>query len=355
MAALEPHPEGASHKRRVSGRCFACALRRMAAGDGRASRHPSGCIARSRARLATEDDAAESGNDEVFDASDFSFVPRRAMFAQHPSAHIASSRRSSAIQLDGWPFHGDLRCLVLPSRACACNPRRVGAIAPSGASLASLITRESPPSGPVLELGPGTGVFTQALLARGVKEHDLTLIEYGSDFVRRLQTRFPRARVLWMDAAWMASYDLFETPLGAVVSGLPLLNFPERKVSCHPRCRIRQAARRRRLLSIHLRHAVSDTACAARSIGTAGELHGARAAQCSASFRVPHHARQFMRDGSDADVAERELPAFVTLLAEAGPVGIAGSCTGREAVRAAVLCRVRAARHDGGIGRAIWP
>jgi phospholipid N-methyltransferase len=117
-------------------------------------------------------------------------------------------------------------------RALAFNPRRVGAIAPSGANLASLITREiSRDSGPVLELGPGTGVFTQALLARGVKEHDLTLVEYGSDFVRRLQTRFPRARVLWMDAAWMASYELFETPLGAVVSGLPLLNFPERKVS----------------------------------------------------------------------------------------------------------------------------
>ena len=117
-------------------------------------------------------------------------------------------------------------------RALAFNPRRVGAIAPSGANLASLITSEiSRDSGPVLELGPGTGVFTQALLARGVKEQDLTLVEYGSDFVRRLQTRFPRARVLWMDAAWMASYDLFETPLGAVVSGLPLLNFPEKKVS----------------------------------------------------------------------------------------------------------------------------
>ena len=85
-------------------------------------------------------------------------------------------------------------------------PRNVGAIAPSGPNLANLITSEiTAASGPVLELGPGTGVFTEALLARGVRESDLTLIEYGSDFMRLLQARFPRARVLWMDASWMAS------------------------------------------------------------------------------------------------------------------------------------------------------
>jgi phospholipid N-methyltransferase len=123
--------------------------------------------------------------------------------------------------------------LLLFFRALACNPRSVGAIAPSGANLASLITSEiTAASGPVLELGPGTGVFTEALLERGVRESDLTLIEYGSDFMRLLQARFPKARVLWMDAAWMASHhDLFEQPLGAVVSGLPLLNFSKWKVA----------------------------------------------------------------------------------------------------------------------------
>ena len=122
--------------------------------------------------------------------------------------------------------------LLLFFRALACSPRAVGAVTPSGANLASLITSEiTAASGPVLELGPGTGVFTKALLERGVRESDLTLIEYGSDFMRLLQTRFPRARVLWMDAAWMASHELFEHPLGAVVSGLPLLNFAPKKVA----------------------------------------------------------------------------------------------------------------------------
>ena len=121
--------------------------------------------------------------------------------------------------------------VLLFFRALAFNPRSVGAITPSGANLANLITSEiSATSGPVLELGPGTGVFTEALLERGVKESDLTLIEYGSDFMRLLQARFPQARVLWMDAAWIGSYNLFEQPFGAVVSGLPLLNFPPKKV-----------------------------------------------------------------------------------------------------------------------------
>jgi phosphatidylethanolamine/phosphatidyl-N-methylethanolamine N-methyltransferase len=125
-----------------------------------------------------------------------------------------------------------LRNNILFFRAFASNPLAVGAIAPSGNNLARLITSEiSETTGPVLELGPGTGIFTQALIDRGVRESDLTLIEYGSDFMRLLQHRHPEARVLWMDAAWMSSYDLFkERPAGAVVSGLPLLNMSPRKV-----------------------------------------------------------------------------------------------------------------------------
>ncbi|HEX7925710.1 MAG TPA: SAM-dependent methyltransferase [Bradyrhizobium sp.] len=111
-------------------------------------------------------------------------------------------------------------------------PGRVGAIAPSGTALAELITRDiSDKTGPVLELGPGTGAFTYQLLKRGVRQQDLTLIEYGSDFMRLLQLRFPGARVLWMDAARLAAERLYDgAPVGAVVSGLPLLNMSPRKV-----------------------------------------------------------------------------------------------------------------------------
>lgn len=113
-------------------------------------------------------------------------------------------------------------------RSWVSNPRRVSAIAPSGERLARLMTREiAAENGPVLELGPGTGVFTRALLARGVSESDLTLIEFGAEFAEVLKGRFPQARVVQMDAAKLAQPGLFDdSPFGAVVSGLPLLSMP---------------------------------------------------------------------------------------------------------------------------------
>ena len=53
------------------------------------------------------------------------------------------------------------------------NPKEVGALLPSGTAAANLITREiDPRQVPVLELGPGTGSFTRAILAQGVKPPD---------------------------------------------------------------------------------------------------------------------------------------------------------------------------------------
>jgi phospholipid N-methyltransferase len=117
-------------------------------------------------------------------------------------------------------------------QAWTSNPLRVGAIAPSGEALAELITREiTPGSSPVLELGPGTGVFTRALLNRGIKAEDLTLVEYGAKFSELLKERFPSARILRMDAAHLDRQQIFGgVPFGAVVSGLPLLSMPPKKV-----------------------------------------------------------------------------------------------------------------------------
>lgn len=117
-------------------------------------------------------------------------------------------------------------------RAWASDPSRVGAMMPSGPALSELITSEiDASSGPVIELGPGTGVFTQALLARGVREEDLTLVEYGAEFAHLLRARFPKARVLEIDAGKLPVHRLFEdTPVGAIVSGLPLLNMGPGKI-----------------------------------------------------------------------------------------------------------------------------
>lgn len=117
-------------------------------------------------------------------------------------------------------------------RALTSDPGMVGAIAPSGNALARLITSEiRRDSGHVVEFGAGTGAFTQALLAQGVREKDLTLVEYRSDFAELLKERFPEARVVRMDAGNLYKQKLFNNaPVGAIVSGLPLLNMSSRKI-----------------------------------------------------------------------------------------------------------------------------
>jgi phosphatidylethanolamine/phosphatidyl-N-methylethanolamine N-methyltransferase len=81
---------------------------------------------------------------------------------------------------------------------------------------------------PVLELGPGTGAITEAILATGLKPEKLFAVEYTKVFVDLLQLKFPEINLLHGDA-----FDLNKT-LGnenqilfdCAISGLPLLNFP---------------------------------------------------------------------------------------------------------------------------------
>lgn len=108
------------------------------------------------------------------------------------------------------------------------QPRQIAAVAPSGKALAELITREiGPATGHVLELGPGTGVFTRALLAKGIAEHDIAVVELDPTFASLLKTRHPQMQVLQIDAATLTAQPLFDgDPIGAVVCGLGLLNMP---------------------------------------------------------------------------------------------------------------------------------
>ncbi len=109
----------------------------------------------------------------------------------------------------------------------------MAALVPSGPALARLITREiTAAHAPVIELGAGTGAFTRALLARGVPEEALVLIEANASFARLLRGRFPRARVLQLDATRLRHVDLVNGGLaGAVVSGLPLLSMTPRRIA----------------------------------------------------------------------------------------------------------------------------
>lgn len=114
-------------------------------------------------------------------------------------------------------------------RAWLAAPLRVAAIAPSGPALARAITAEiSAASMPVIEFGPGTGVFTQAILDAGVTPDQLIMIEAGSNFAAMMRTRFPAVRLVEGSAAALDDVPLFGPgTVGAIVSGLPILSMPK--------------------------------------------------------------------------------------------------------------------------------
>jgi len=116
------------------------------------------------------------------------------------------------------------------------NPQRTGSVAPSSPQLASAMADWLPVNRDsfVLELGPGTGAVTEALIKNGLPEEKLVAIEHNPKLARMLREKFPRAQIITGDA-WKLD-DLLRRrrepieSVGAVISSLPLLNFPPEEV-----------------------------------------------------------------------------------------------------------------------------
>jgi phosphatidylethanolamine/phosphatidyl-N-methylethanolamine N-methyltransferase len=111
------------------------------------------------------------------------------------------------------------------------NRKTIGAVSPSSRALARLMVEHADPdpSGYTLELGPGTGVFTQALIDAGIPPQRIIAVEHNGEFCRLLAKRFPALNVVQGDA-----FDLDKTlaayagiTFSAALSGLPLLSFPK--------------------------------------------------------------------------------------------------------------------------------
>lgn len=107
------------------------------------------------------------------------------------------------------------------------NPSITGAVSPSGRQLARYMAMQVDASlpGMVVELGPGTGPVTQALVNRGIAEERLILVEYDKDFCELLAARYPKATIVRGDAYNLAKTlaGFLHAPVCAVVSSLPLL------------------------------------------------------------------------------------------------------------------------------------
>lgn len=110
------------------------------------------------------------------------------------------------------------------------RPLVTGAVTPSGRMLARTMASYLDPAvpGPVIELGPGTGPVTDALIRRGFDQSRLVLIEFNPDFVKLLQHRFPKARVVQGDAYDFPRLvrELTHEPCAGTVSSLPLFTKP---------------------------------------------------------------------------------------------------------------------------------
>ncbi|MBC8129848.1 MAG: methyltransferase domain-containing protein [Rhizobiaceae bacterium] len=111
------------------------------------------------------------------------------------------------------------------------HPGKMGAIAPSSPRYCATMVEHATTAieGPILELGPGLGVVTRALLEAGVAPERITSIEYDPDFARTLKQRFPKVTVIQGDG-----FDLDRTlgeragmRFSAILFAIPILSLPQ--------------------------------------------------------------------------------------------------------------------------------
>jgi phosphatidylethanolamine/phosphatidyl-N-methylethanolamine N-methyltransferase len=110
------------------------------------------------------------------------------------------------------------------------KPLHMGAVMPSGRVLARTMAQyvDVNSEGPVVELGPGTGAITNALIEHGIDQKRLVLVEYNPGFCALLRDRYPHAKVVQGDAYKLRDslWEVLKIPASAVVSGLPLVTKP---------------------------------------------------------------------------------------------------------------------------------
>ena len=110
------------------------------------------------------------------------------------------------------------------------QPKSVGSVWPTGAPMArKMASVINVGSGlPVLEIGPGTGTITKAILETGLAPERFWTIEYSKAFADKLRAKFPAINVVQGDAFDLNTTlgDQKNTVFDCAISALPLLNFP---------------------------------------------------------------------------------------------------------------------------------
>jgi phosphatidylethanolamine/phosphatidyl-N-methylethanolamine N-methyltransferase len=149
------------------------------------------------------------------------------LFEQRISQNIETHLRRFG-QKNGARLNDEVRFI----RSWIEKPLTVGAVTPSSKALARVMAGYVDPhgDGPVVELGPGTGPVTEALVEHGVDPKRLVLVEFNPQFCALLAQRFPEATIVHGDAYRLhdSLASLTRHAASAVVSGLPLMTKPLR-------------------------------------------------------------------------------------------------------------------------------
>jgi len=113
-------------------------------------------------------------------------------------------------------------------RGLIADPKGVSAPTPSSPVLAEAIAAELDLTRPglVVELGPGTGAVTAALVKR-VGAARILAIEQEESFIVPLRSRFAEADIKHGDALSFEHFLPEGAVVAAIVSGLPLLHLPQ--------------------------------------------------------------------------------------------------------------------------------
>ena len=105
------------------------------------------------------------------------------------------------------------------------NPRTVGAVSASSRAMARQMVAELPTDRPVnvVELGPGTGSFTRAIVDRMAPGSRFLAVELEEEFVDRLRLRWPSVDFVLASAVELERLvkERHMQPLDHIVSGLP--------------------------------------------------------------------------------------------------------------------------------------
>ena len=108
------------------------------------------------------------------------------------------------------------------------SPNTIGSVYPSSRFLAREMAQGIQSHHKVLELGPGSGSVTQAILNRGVKEHNLKLIEQDASLYKILASKYPGIEVINESVTSPALLSFFsDMKFDVVVSSLPLVLFSD--------------------------------------------------------------------------------------------------------------------------------